>query len=168
MASANALTQSVLGGWGINYIVTYQSGQPFTIACPIPTTTDLGCNANKVPGVSESAGAHTQAQWLNPSAFVNAPVATTLGQTDVSPLGSKPEQVRGPSFTNFDASVFKQFPVKGSVYFQFRAEAYNLFNHPQFDNPTANLNFNNVNGFSEITSLRNPSRVMQVALKLFF
>ena len=34
LSSANPVTQSVLGGWGVNYIVSYQSGQPFTIACP--------------------------------------------------------------------------------------------------------------------------------------
>jgi hypothetical protein len=168
LTTANPVTQAVLGGWGINYIVTYQSGQPFTIGCPIPTTSYFGCNANKVPGVSESAGAHTQKQWLNPNAFSNPPIATQLGQTDYSPLGGESEQVRGPGFTNVDASVFKEFPIRDAVHLQFRAEAYNLFNHPQFGNPTANLDFLNTTAFSEITSLRNPSRVLQFALKLFY
>jgi hypothetical protein len=168
MNSSNRVVDSFLGGWGVNYIVTYQSGQPFTISCPIPTTSYFGCNANKVPGVSESAGAHTQKQWLNPSAFSNPPVATVLGQSDYSPLGSTPEQVRGPGFTNVDSSLFKEFPIRDAVHLQFRAEAYNLFNHPQFDNPTANLDFLNTNGFTQISALRNPSRVLQLALKLFF
>jgi hypothetical protein len=168
MASANPITQDVLGGWGINYIVTYQSGQPFTIGCPIPTTSYFGCNAIKIPGVSVSSGAHTQKQWLNPSAFANPPVATQVGQTDYAPLGGKSEQVRGPSFTNVDASLFKEFPIKDSIHLQFRAEAYNLFNHPQFDNPTNNLDFLDTTAFSEISALRNPPRVLQFALKLFY
>jgi hypothetical protein len=168
LSSANPVVQSVLGGWGVNYIVSYQSGQPFTIPCPIPTTSYFGCNANKVPGVSESAGAHTQKQWLNPSAFSNPPVATQLGQTDYSPLGGVSEQARGPSFTNVDASVFKEFPIRDAIHLQFRAEAYNLLNHAQFGNPTTNLDFLNAPTFSEITTLRNPTRVMQFALKLFY
>jgi hypothetical protein len=168
LASANPVTQAVLGGWGVKYIVTYQSGQPFTISCPTPTTTYFGCNANKVPGMSMYAGGRTQAQWLNPLAFSNPPVATQVGQTDTAPLGSASGQARGPSFTNVDASVFKEFPVKDTVHLQFRAEAYNLFNHPQFGNPSGNLDFLNPTAFSEISTLRNPSRVLQLALKLFY
>lgn len=168
LASTNPAGQAVLGGWGVNYIVTYQSGQPITIGCPTPTTSYFGCNANLVPGVSVSAGAHTQKDWLNPNAFSNPPVATMLGETNVASLGSEPNQVRGPGFTNVDASVFKEFPVKDTVHLQFRAEAYNLFNHPQFDNPTANLDFADTTNFSEITALRNPTRVLQLALKMFY
>ena len=46
----------------------------------------------------------------------------------------------GPSFYNIDASVFKEFHINEANYFQFRAEAFNMLNHPQFDNPS-DLNF---------------------------
>jgi len=167
LRSANLLEQTVLGGWDVNYIVTYQSGQPFTIGCLTPTTTYFGCNANKVPGVSMTAGSHTVNQWLNPAAFTAPPTATTLGQTDYSPLGGVSEQGRGPSFTNVDASVFKEFPFKESVYLQFRAEAYNLFNHPQFANPSSGNATGNTN-FTVISASRNQPRVMQFALKLYY
>lgn len=167
LGSANFAEQAVLVGWGLNYIATYQSGQPFTIGCLTPTTIYFGCNANKVPGVSMTAGAHTVSQWTNPAAFSAPPTATTRGQTDYSPLGGACEQARGPSFTNVDASVFKEFPIRESVRLQFRAEAYNVFNHPQFANPSSGNATGNTN-FTVISASRNQPRIMQFALKLYY
>ena len=147
--------------------MTYQSGQPFTIGCLTPTTTYFGCDANKVPGVSTTANAHTISQWINPAAFTAPPTATTLGQSDYSPLGGPSEQARGPSFYNIDASVFKEFPLKESFHLQFRAEAYNLFNHPQFANPSSGNAAGNPN-FTVISASRNQPRILQFALKLFY
>lgn len=87
MKTSNPGVQAAVGGWALNYIVTYQSGQPFTIPCPIKTTSYFGCNAIKVAGVDMYAGPHNQQQWLNPKAFSNPPVATQIGQSDYSPLG---------------------------------------------------------------------------------
>ncbi len=167
LASANPVEQAVVGGWSVNYIVTYQSGQPFTINCLVATTTYFGCNANRVPGVSTSAGAHKTTQWINPAAFSAPPKATTLGQMDYSPLGGASEQARGPSFTNVDASVFKEIPIKEAIHLQFRAEAFNLFNHPQFANPSSGNATGNTN-FTVISALRNQPRILQLALKLIF
>jgi hypothetical protein len=167
MRSANLLEQVVLGGWGTNYIVTYQSGQPFTIGCLTPTTTYFGCNANKVPGVSVTANSHTISQWVNPAAFAAPPTATTLGQSDYSPLGGASEQARGPSFYNIDASVFKEFPLREAMRLQFRAEAYNLFNHAQFANPSSGNAVGNTN-FTVISASRNQPRILQFALKLYY
>jgi hypothetical protein len=114
------------------------------------------------------AGPHNQQQWLNPKAFTNPPVATQPGQTDYSPLGGLSEQARGPGFANVDASVFKEFPIRDAVHLQFRAEAYNLLNHAQFQNPSTNLDFTNTTNFSRITALRNQPRILQFALKLFY
>ena len=69
--------------------------------------------------------------------------------------------------TNLDASIFKRFAVTEQKVFEFRAEAFNAFNTPEFGNP-GQLNFNNRAGFSRITSLRNNPRLVQLALKFFF
>ena len=50
---------------------------------------------------------------------------------------------------------------------QFRAEAFNVFNHAQFYNPSGNFNNSGVGGFGYVTGARDP-RIMQVALKLLF
>jgi len=169
LGSANHVANALVGGWITNYIYTFQSGQPFNIPCPVSTTANFGCNADLVSGVSPYAGPHNQKQWLNPAAFANPPVATQIGQTDYSPLGGKPDPVRGPGFYNLDFSIFKQFSVireKDKV--EFRAEAFNLFNSHNFANPSSQLNFNSPKNFSAITKSRNGPRVLQLALKLYY
>jgi Carboxypeptidase regulatory-like domain len=168
---------TVLGGWVVNFIFSHQSGQPFTIGCPTPTTADFGCFANVVPGQNMYAGPHNHTQWLNPNAFAPPPVATAIGQTDYSPLGGSQEQARGPSFTNLDSSILKDFKFTESIRVQFRAEAFNTTNTPPFAQP-GNLNFSNYSpgnpsGFSNITSTKNSNqnngaRTLQLALKLFY
>jgi len=158
---------AVIGGWNVNFIYTYQSGQPFNIACATSTTADFGCNANVVPGQGLYTGAHTQKQWLNPTAFTTPGTATAIGQVDTSPLGSVGQQARGPGFNNLDSSLFKNFTFTEALRLQFRAEAFNTANSAQFAQP-GTLNYTNASGFSSITSLRNGPRVLQLALKLFY
>ena len=171
LSKTNRATDTFLGGWIVNFFFTHQSGQPFTVNCPNATTADFGCFANVVSGQNIYSGPHNFTQWLNPNAFAQPAVATATGQTDYSPLGGSQEQARGPSFTNLDSSVLKNFPVKESVYFQFRAEAFNTTNTPPFAQP-GQLNFQSA-GFSAISSTKNSNgnfgaRTLQLALKLFY
>jgi hypothetical protein len=168
LSGSGRLVNTVVGGWNLNYIYTYQSGQPLNIGCPTATTSDFGCNANLVAGQNPYAGPHNVNQWLNPSAFAQPAAATSIGQTDFSPLGGKADQVRGPGFYNLDASVFKNFSTGGDTSLQFRLETFNTLNHPQFNNPSSQLNFTNLTNFSKITSDRNGYRVGQLAMKFFF
>jgi hypothetical protein len=161
------VVDGVLGGWSGNFIYTYQTGEPFTVPCAVPTTADFGCDANKVSGQNAYSGLHNAKQWLNPSAFTTPPVATQIGQTDFSVLGGPPQQVRGPGFYNVDFSVFKQFELEGKSFVQFRAEAFNLLNTPQFAQP-GNLNYANPANFAQITGLVNGPRILQFALKVVF
>ena len=167
LGTMNRATDLILGGWAANYLVTTQSGHPLTIGCPIATTAFFGCNANVVKGENLYAGGRKVTQWLNPDAFANPAVATTIGQTDASVLGGKAEQARGPNYTDVDASMFKKFTITEHTYLQFRAEAFNLFNHAQFANP-GNLDFTNKTSFSTITGLVSNPRLLQFALKLYY
>jgi hypothetical protein len=167
LSNTNKLVNALIGGWYFNYIYTFQTGQPFTVGCPVATTSDFGCHAKLIPGVNPYAGPHNQTQWLNPNAFAQPPVATQIGQTDYSPLGSRPRQVRGPRIDNLDSSVFKTFTTGKGTSLEFRAETFNTLNHPQFSNP-GQLNFTNRTKFSTITSMRNNPRLGQFALKFFF
>jgi hypothetical protein len=170
--NSNRAVDAVLGGWAVNFIYGYQGGQPFTINCPVTTAAGFGCFAPVVQGQSLYAGPHNHTQWLNPAAFAQPAVATQIGQTDYSVLGGSGQQARGPGFNNLDSSVFKYFNFTETVRLQFRAEAFNTTNTPQFGQP-GNLNFTlatptNSNGFSSITTTRNNPRLLQLALKLFF
>ena len=172
MANVNKVADAFLGGWVINGFFTHQSGQPFTVTCPVATTADFGCFANVVPGQGLYTGGRTVAQWLNPSAFAEPPTATTIGQTDYSSLGGGQEQARGPNFSNLDSSILKDFHINETTYFQFRAEAFNTTNTPPFAQPTSQLNFTTAK-FSNISSTKNSNenfgaRTLQLALKFFY
>jgi hypothetical protein len=169
LSSSNGVVNTIIGGWVVNFIYTYQSGQPITVGCPVATTGDFGCFAFKVPGENLYAGPHNYQQWLNPNAFAQPPVATQIGQSDFAALGGAPQQVRGPGFSNLDLSVLKNFALSEVVRLQFRAEAFNAMNTPQFGQPGSLNSFNNpTGGFSSITTMRGNPRTLQFALKLFF
>jgi hypothetical protein len=168
LSGINRLADNVVGGWELNFIYTFQTGQPFNVGCPTSTTSDFGCDANLVKGQDPYAGGKSQKQWLNASAFAQPPAATAIGLSDLSPLGGEPEQVRGPAFYNLDSSLFKDFKIVAETSLQFRLEMFNTLNHPQFSNPAnGQLNFT-TSGFSKITADRNGYRIGQLALKLFF
>jgi hypothetical protein len=180
MGNASRGVNAIVGGWSVNAIYSHQSGQPFTITCPVATTSDYGCFAFTVPGQNMYAGPHNFMQWLNPAAFAQPPLATTIGQTDYSPLGGSQEQARGPNYSNLDSAVLKDFAITESFRVQFRAEAFNTTNTPDFAQP-GNLNFSSPNlssnliggRFSSITSTKNSNgnngaRTLQFALKLFY
>ena len=181
LAKGNKLVDTFVGGWNTNWILTLQDGQPGTVPCAITTTSGFGCFALKVPGQNPDAGPHNVNQWLNPAAFASPPVATTIGQTDYSPLGGGPSQFRGPGFHRFDFSLFKEFQLSDRFRLEFRSEFFNLTNHPNFSNPgfsgngvvaaPGSLNYLDTTNFGKITSTRdgqNDQREIQFALKLYY
>ncbi|GGG89327.1 TonB-dependent receptor [Edaphobacter dinghuensis] len=168
LGNSNKATDLAIGGWVVNMIYTYQTGQPFTVTCPTATS-EFGCFANVVKGTNIYAGPHNFRQWLNPAAFAQPPSVTAIGQADYSPLGGGPQQARGPNYKNLDASLLKNFAFTERVGLQFRAEAFNLTNTTPFGQP-GSLNFTGSN-FSSITGARNggnASRRLQLAMKLSF
>ncbi len=92
------------------------------------------------------------------------------------PLGQIGDAMRrsfvGPGINNFNLALLKDTKIKDTKIkdtkeLQFRAEAFNVFNHAQFDNPSGNFNNPGQNGFGHVTAARDP-RIMQMALKLLF
>ncbi len=166
LSNSNRIVDAVIGGWSLNYLFVYQSGQPFTVNCPIATSAFFGCYANVVPGQGIYTGAKTPSHWLNANAFAN-PAILTGPPTNFAFLGGEGQQARGPSYENVDASLFKQFPIYDKTHLEFRAEAFNLTNTTHFGQP-GNLDFTNATNFSQITSLRGNPRLLQLALKLYF
>jgi len=168
-ASANKMTEGILGGWSFNWIMTMDDGQPMTINCVAAGASNLGCYA-LLTGQPKYAGKHNVDQWMNPAAFADPPPATTIGQTDYTPLGGGNTPVIGPGFHRLDFSVFKEFKTSESTRLQFRAEFFNITNHPNFALP-AYTNYKSTSTFGKITSTRdspNDPRQIQFALKFYF
>jgi hypothetical protein len=169
-AGMNRVGTFAFGGWSLNWIFTAQDGQPFTIGCPTATTAGLGCNAFLTLNQDRYSGPHNVNHFLNPAAFYNPPAATVVGQKDVNPLGGAPTQVSGPPFRRLDLSLFKQFHLTESRYFEFRAEAFNVSNTANFSNPSL-VNYLDTVNFGRITTTRdnpNDPREMQFGLKFYW
>ena len=117
-----------LGGWRLNGMFNWGTGTPYSILAP-PT----GCNCPGLPAVfAMSTGAPINGQAsFNPALFT-APASGTLG------IASR-NAYRGPDFTAYNLSLFKQFRVAEHANFEIRGEAFNLFNSPAFATPVANL-----------------------------
>lgn len=171
LGNSKGVVSQLVSGWKTNYILTLENGYPFNIGCHGPQThasnDGLNCNAVIVPGVNMYAGPHNVNQWLNPTAFANAPVATAVGQ--IAALGGAGMQARGPGFHRLDFSLFKDFRTSERTRLQFRAEFFNLTNTPQFANPS-NTDFTS-KYFGQITGLvdgANDPREVQFALKFYF
>ena len=96
-------------------------------------------------------------------------------------LGGPPTQIAGPPFKRLDFSTFKDFRLNERFRLQFRAEFFNILNHPNFNAPgfggngvtavSGATNFTNVKNFGEIGSTRDAPydpRQIQFALKLYY
>jgi len=159
--NVNPLAGGFINGWQANSIIVSQSGLPFTILSG--TDRSLSGIGNDyadyaVPYVSPNrpAGASHLTEYFNQAAFVAAATGT-FGDTRRNIL-------RGPRYTDVDASLFKDLFPSSRIHGQFRAEAFNLFNHTNFSNPTSTYSSGN---FGKITAANTP-RVFQFGAKVIF
>lgn len=163
--NVNKLVDTAVGGWRINGIDTFSSGAPFT---PVMVSSLL--NSGSAAQWPNRIGAGTLdnptiQRWYNPQDFVS-PGNYTFGNSGRNILF-------GPGTKQFDLSVFKEFyfTEKRERHLQFRAEAFNVLNTPQFNNPNTQIG-NPAAG--TITSAGAPllfqrtSRQIQLALKLYW
>jgi len=155
---------TLLTGWETFGIVTLQSGRPFTVAL-LPEIDNsgtgrsiLGFGANDRPNAvgSPTLSSPTPERWFNTAAF-SFPVPGTFGNAGRNVLD-------GPGYQNINASLVKNTGLTERVTLQFRAEFFNLFNHPNFNLPD---NFLGSPTFGVISSAREP-RHIQFGLKLLF
>ncbi|HEX4166619.1 MAG TPA: hypothetical protein VHZ55_14220, partial [Bryobacteraceae bacterium] len=102
------------------------------------------------------AGASQVTEYFNTAAFVPATIGTfgSIGRNTL----------RGPAFGDVDASLFKNFLLTERLRLQFRAEAFNIENRANFQNPTSTISSGT---YGQITAANDP-RVLQFALKLLF
>jgi hypothetical protein len=151
------LAGALLRGWQLNAIAAIQTGQTFSIQ-------NSSARANTGSGdrpivVGDPYGTpQTPNQWFNLAAFVAQPLYT-LGNVGRNTMF-------GPSMKNLDFSTFKNFRLKEQTSLQFRAEFFDVLNHPNLGQPANALGASN---FGVISSTGNYlPRNVQIALKLLF
>jgi hypothetical protein len=129
---------SAVGGWQVNAILQYFDGIPFSVTSANGVGDGLTPRAEFIGGSgngSLSTGQRNIKEWFNTSDFVSIPLTGSLANGQWGNSGRN--ILQGPGTKNVDFSVFKNFQVAESKALQFRAEFFNLFNTPQFNNPSA-------------------------------
>ena len=160
----SGLASKILGGWQTAGILSMQTGFPFTLNLK-GDTAGVGAGTGGIyvrpillPGVNPvlSGSAQTTAEFFNRAAFV-APPAYSFGN-----LGRN--TIIGPGLVNLDFTLGKSIKITEAVSLQFRAEAFDLFNHPNY-----NLVGRIINDptFGQVLSQLDP-RELQFGLKVIF
>ncbi len=181
MNDAKGVADALLGGWELGGIVTAQTGEALTATLSADYTNtgsfsprpdqihnpyDFSFNTGDQATVFQcpNPGHQTLQCWYNQAAF--AIPALAPGQTFATNWGNSAiGNLRGPNLVDFDFVVQKNFKIRESQQIEFRAEFFNIFNHPNFGLPGANPD---VAGGAAITSTSTDNRQIEFALKYTF
>jgi hypothetical protein len=171
-AHANGWVKQIVNGWGFNGLTVYQSGQPYSvndysggvagiywgggadfITNPIVPVGGVGATATN-PVLQGTWGVNGTKPVLNPLAFGPTP-AFAPGTNGVPPCNGtvcdtfengyttgQRNIFRGPFQDRFDFGVFKNFKLTERFALRYDVNAFNIFNHPSFDIPNNNVDFN--------------------------
>jgi hypothetical protein len=166
----------VLGGWQISDLTGFQTGTPFSVSNPVNSdNAGTGNTITPVQSYPDIVGdIHGPAAIKHPSGqpgprLYNSdayapPQGLTYGDAGRNIL-------RLPKRTNFDMGLFKNFAVHEAMHFEFRAEAFNIFNHTQWSAIDSTACYGAANcagdGFLTATAAHN-ARILQLAAKFVF
>jgi Carboxypeptidase regulatory-like domain len=160
LKGAGGALEKALGGWQLSGITTFQSGVPFNVTQSGDVANfggGTGAQRPDIVGNPYEGRGDSLDRYFNTAAFRRVTQTGRIGTSPVNP-------VRGPGINNFDLSLFKYIYLREGVRFQFGVEAYNIFNHAQFEGVDGNIVSDN---FGSVTSARDP-RVLQLRAKFSF
>jgi hypothetical protein len=158
MLNERNVASAIAGNWRLTTTALARTGFPVNVLLPgsyIPPDGNSGTQRpDLVPGVPLTPpGGRRVAEWINPAAF-----ALPAGE-----FGDAPRNlVRGPGTWQIDIGAAKTIALKESAQLEFRAEFYNIFNHPQLGQPQSTFNASNTTGFGSILNTVNTSIVSPI------
>ena len=163
LTNSNKWTDLAVGGWQVNFTNVYQTGFPLAISQSTNNNSILGTGVQRpnATGVSPEVSGSVESRlnsYINPAAFSSAASYTYGNLARTIPY-------RGPGMKNWDISLFKNFAITERFNAEFRAEALNAFNSPQFPNP--NTKYGSTS-FGTITNQVNFSRLLQLGVRFAF
>ncbi|MEX2262302.1 MAG: TonB-dependent receptor [Bryobacteraceae bacterium] len=174
-ANSRGLLYSVFGGWQSSGVITLRTGFPFSV-----TGGNLNTNSTTYPDRVADGRLFDDASrqlWYDPAAFRRTD-CNIQNRPELCHYGnSASDALITPGLANFDLSLAKNWkfsPLGDRGRLQFRAEAFNAFNSPQFGQPTGLTYASNDSiipdgpRVGEARSLRQPMRIFQFGLKLYF
>jgi hypothetical protein len=168
--NGSRLVKSTVGGWQFSAIITEETGAPINIGMTGTTASSIIGNTGMRPNLTGSISyPKTVNAWFNTAAF-SAP-ACTVGGSGADCYGNAPfDAIRGPGRNNFDLSLKKNFAFTERFKLEFRADAFNAWNHTQFKGDANNGGIGNNFGagnFGQVTSAFD-GRQFQFGLKLMY
>jgi hypothetical protein len=167
LRSRSGIVQGTLGGWETSGIISYESGAYQTAHTINVDPGGVGLLAAGLSGPSarpdvvanpNHSAPHNLHQWFNTSAFTQVPAGEY--RPGNAPVGN----IVGPGSAIWNLSLFKNFHIEKSGEVQFRAEAFNLFNHTNFSGIATTLGQTN---YGQVTAA-DEARIMQLGLKITF
>jgi hypothetical protein len=170
--NAAGLKRTILGGWQASGIVSMRTGTPFTV-----NGGNLNTGSPVYPDRIADGRLGDKADrqlWYDPTAFRRTD-CNLINHPELCHYGNAaPDALVSPGLHTFDLSGGKNWVIKEKMRVQFRAEAFNAFNTPQFGRPN-NLGWASPDSLipdaprvGEIRSLRQPMRIYQMGLKFYF
>jgi len=163
LGNASRAVDAIVGGWQLGTILTLQDGFPLNAGCGsnLQNGGD-GCYPDAT-GISPQLprGEQDPNRWFNLGAFVNR----FPGGPQFRFGNSGRNTIIGPGIIDMDFSATKVFRITERQQLQFRAEFFNLPNHPLFGQPGASVG---TATYGQITSTRIDSRQLQFGLKYLF
>lgn len=158
LLSHSRLGRAIAGGWQLSGILSLQTGLPFTPVLAFdPTNSGTTARPDRIGDGNLSSSRQAPLHWFDTTAFA-VPAPFTFGSSGRNIL-------RGPGQRNIDVGLARSISIRERVGLEFRAEAFNLFNTPQFGLPNATLG---VATTGVISTVVNPQRELQLALRLAF
>jgi hypothetical protein len=206
-SGAPAVLDAIAGGWGLSGIASWMTGQPFSISSGILTANNLRSSRAELTGPIPSFGmtpgipGNVGPGWIPNSALPELnPTTAPFGIAAPGTYGNQGRNdFTGPRFVNLDMTMQKEFSISDRWKLEMRADAFNIFNHPNFRlaNPITAFTGTTVTSAagqtpevvvpagsssfgslccsqaylpssSSATGVGEPSRVLQVALRLRF
>ena len=157
--NTSRILDTFIGGWQVSTLLIIQSGQPFTPVMGNGTASYAsgGGGFAWYPNVIGNPNLANRSinQWFNGAAFAT-PAAGTFGN-------ERRGQLTGPALSTVNLSLGKTFNIREGMGLTIRADADNVFNHPSFALPNANLP-----GTSNISNTSVPMRNMQLSARFAF
>ena len=165
-AVSNPILKGAFANWQANGIVTMQTGLPFNVSTGTDTANTAASGTyrpNLVHAATANCGRGHLIGCIDATAFTVADLYP-IAPTNYAYGNAGRNLLFGPGSQSVNFSVFKNFPIKERLKFQFRFETFGLFNRTNFGNPDATIN---TSSFGNITGASG-ARTIQLGCKLQF
>ena len=162
--NGGGLANALAGGWEVSGIVTLQTGLPFTVNAN-QDFSNTGSTNPRPDRICNGAGPQTVAEWFNTNCFTTDALSQAL-ENGTPRFGNSGKNILyGPRMQQWDVAFIKRNRLTEKVNLEFRAEFFNLFNHPYFNTPDATIGSSTA---GQLTGEAGTPRDIQFGLKLKF